>query len=76
VPPDWQDLFTAFVADPDGSLYRNLKRRLNPEDEPIVGTGSGLGLSIVKEIVESHDGTVGFAEPPEGWACNLEIRLP
>lgn len=75
-PSDTEDLFTPFVADPDGALYRGLKRRLNPEDEYVVGTGSGLGLSIVKEIVDAHGGTIAFAKPPEGWNCNLEICLP
>jgi signal transduction histidine kinase len=75
VPKHSDDLFTPFVSDPDGKLYRNLKRRLNPEDENVVGTGSGLGLSIVKEIVESHSGTVCFASPEKGFNCTLEVVL-
>ena len=76
VPENWEELFTPFIVDPDGTLYRNLKQKLNPEDEHVVGTGSGLGLSIVKEIVETHSGTVQFAEPTERYMCNLEIFLP
>lgn len=37
--------------------------------------GSGLGLSIVKSIVEAHDGTVEAVNRPEGGACFL-IAIP
>lgn len=38
-------------------------------------TGSGLGLSIVKAIVERHGGSVSVANAPEGGAI-FAIRLP
>lgn len=76
VPDDWPELFEPFVADPERSLYKKLKSRLNPEDSFIVGAGSGLGLSIVRAIVEARDGKIGFADPPAPWRCNLEIVMP
>ncbi len=38
--------------------------------------GSGLGLSIVKHIIENHGGTIAVRnnEPPPG--CTVELRLP
>ncbi|QUH00080.1 HAMP domain-containing histidine kinase [Saccharopolyspora erythraea] len=37
--------------------------------------GSGLGLSIVKQVAERHGGTVWAGEAPEGGAL-LSMRLP
>jgi signal transduction histidine kinase len=39
------------------------------------GNGSGLGLSIVKAIVERHGGTIAASNHPEGGAM-FEIALP
>lgn len=38
-------------------------------------TGVGLGLSIVREIVAGHGGTIAATSPP-GEGANFEIRLP
>jgi signal transduction histidine kinase len=72
----YDDVFAPFVADPTKRLYRALKAKLNPEDEYIVGTGSGLGLSIVKEILSYRGGDVRFVAPTENWKADLAINLP
>jgi signal transduction histidine kinase len=72
----FSEVFIPFVSDPDGRLYENLEARLNPEDNMIVGTGSGLGLGIVNEIVKAKGGTVVFQQPDKGWATQLQIKLP
>jgi signal transduction histidine kinase len=36
----------------------------------------GLGLKIVRDIVESNDGTVEVVNPPDGLITCLEVRLP
>jgi signal transduction histidine kinase len=71
----YQDVFTPFVADPEGKLYKKLSRELNPEDKYIVGTGSGLGLSIVKEIVQVRNGQISFVKPKGIWNAELEIII-
>ena len=39
------------------------------------GGGAGLGLSIVRAVVEAHGGDVSFTESPRGGA-RVEMRLP
>lgn len=38
--------------------------------------GSGLGLSIVREIVQAHRGTVSIASGPEGEGACFSCRFP
>jgi two-component system sensor histidine kinase MprB len=37
--------------------------------------GSGLGLAIVRQVAESHGGTVS-AEAAEGGGTRIRLRLP
>jgi len=40
-----------------------------------VPSGSGLGLSIVRAIIERHGGTITAANAPDGGAM-FELSLP
>ncbi len=51
------------------SFYRNDPARSNPVK------GSGLGLSIAKQIVEAHGGTI-YAESNVGEGMTITIQLP
>ena len=44
--------------------------------DPILGVGTGIGLTVVRDIVESYNGAVQFVDPPSPWVTCLEIRLP
>jgi len=72
----FEEVFIPFVSDPDGKLYDNLEKRINPEDSMIVGTGSGLGLGIVNEIVNARGGKIKFVRPNENWSTIIELELP
>jgi signal transduction histidine kinase len=73
---NYEKVFEPFAADPDSRLYRGLKAKLNPEDQYVVGTGSGLGLSIVSEILSFRGGRIRFVRPGKGWKADLEIVMP
>jgi signal transduction histidine kinase len=72
----YEDVFSPFSSDPEDLLYRGLDSKLNPEDEYIVGTGSGLGLSIVREILSYRGGSIHFVKPSNGWKADVEVVLP
>ncbi|MGO9959192.1 MAG: ATP-binding protein, partial [Solirubrobacteraceae bacterium] len=38
-------------------------------------TGSGLGLAIVREVAESHGGTVMLERPASGHGARFVVRL-
>ena len=62
IPEDFQDrIFERFSQSSDTET----------EDQ----TGSGLGLSIAKSIVELHGGTIGFESVPEG-GTTFHFDLP
>lgn len=71
----FEEVFTPFIADPDNNLYVNLDNNMNPADKDMIGTGSGLGLSIIKEIISVHEGEIRFKKPVKNWNANLEIIL-
>lgn len=72
----YEDAFVPFLADPSGELYAGLDDYSDAEDADILGTGSGLGLSIVREILQDCGGTARFVEPVGNWATDLEITFP
>ncbi len=58
---DWQRIFDPFIR---------LEESRNRDSG-----GAGLGLSIVKAIVEAHNGDIQVSDSPLGGAC-FEITLP
>jgi two-component system sensor histidine kinase MprB len=54
-----------------GQVFDRFFRGAHARDRP----GSGLGLSIVRQVAESHGGTVS-ADTAEGGGAQVVLRLP
>lgn len=68
------------VADDGPGMDRQARERaFDPfwrGDRARTAAGSGLGLSVVKRIVESHGGTVRLSEGDDGRGVKFVIELP
>ena len=67
------DLFGYNVMDPKKVLYEQLSKQINQGDGFLLGMGSGLGLNIVKNIVDRLKGVANFVAPGKGWRTQLEL---
>ena len=43
---------------------------------PVLGVGTGLGLTVVRDIIDTYAGTVRFVDVEKPWKTRLEIVLP
>lgn len=64
------------VSDPEGRLYKRLREKLQSQDFLVLGEGSGLGLSIVKDILASYGKSFDFRDPAAPWKTCVEVTLP
>lgn len=71
----FEEVFRPFISDPEGHLYEKLEEKANPEDRHLFGTGSGLGLSIVRDIARARQGNVVFLKPPDDWMAHVQVTL-
>jgi signal transduction histidine kinase len=60
----WEEVFEPLVS----------YSRVGPDLE--LGTGTGLGLTIVRDIVQVYGGSASFVDPPPGWGACVRIFLP
>lgn len=55
-------------------IFEPMYSTTNVEGPTSVGTG--LGLYIVKQVVERVDGEISLVDPPSGFETAFEVRLP
>ncbi|MDP3397358.1 MAG: ATP-binding protein [Methanoregula sp.] len=62
----------------DKELWETVFKPFNSYGEPDLtyGAGTGLGLKIVRDIVEAYEGEVNFIPPPSGWNTCIQIKIP
>lgn len=66
-------VFEPLVADPSGHIYSALNKLIPDDDLAALGRGSGLGLTIVKGIVETYGGDVCFIDTKPPWKTCVEV---
>ena len=69
-------LIEVIVADDGGGIPDEVRHKIYDQfytTKPL-GKGSGQGLTICRNIVTRHDGTIDFATSPEG--TTFTVRLP
>ncbi|MCL5962685.1 MAG: ATP-binding protein, partial [Chloroflexi bacterium] len=71
-----EKVFQPLMADPGGDLYEGLKQRIADKDLVALGRGSGIGLTIVRSIVETYGGQAGFVDAEALWKTCVEVVLP
>lgn len=64
---DWENIFNAFFTT-SKPVYAD------QSNQDI--SGSGLGLKIVRDIIESYGGTIMVVSPKSGYATTMKITIP
>ena len=72
----WTEVFEPLVADPEKKIYSGLKSKIKDDDITTLGMGSGLGLTIVKEMANRYNGDVRFIDVKNPWKTGIEVILP
>ena len=80
-------IFVEFIDNGDGIPLENRNKIFNaffttssPKGHKASSTdeltGTGLGLKIVRDIVESYNGEISIENAPEGFSTNIKISIP
>jgi len=66
----------AQVNPADGERWFEPYASTTKEIDPVLGQGTGLGLTITRSLVAENAGTIHFVTPRPPFATALEIKLP
>ena len=70
-----EKVFEPLTADPYNQIYKGLRRIIQDEELAALGRGSGLGLNIVRGIVETYGGKAHFIDVKPPWKTCAEVIL-
>jgi signal transduction histidine kinase len=70
-----EPFYSIVVRDDGVGFQADLEKKLNVEDAIPELPGSGLGLTIVRQIARVHQGKTNFRNLPTG-GCEAELSLP
>jgi signal transduction histidine kinase len=63
-------------SDIESSIFDPFVHRSHDPRDDLLGQGTGLGLFVVREIVEDNNGSVSITSPPPGYVTAFRIELP
>lgn len=72
----WESVFEPLVSDPEDKIYNPISLTFKDEALATLGRGSGMGLNIVKGILEAYKGKAKFISPKGRWNTSILVDLP
>jgi signal transduction histidine kinase len=48
----------------------------DPHATEFDGSGLGIGLTVVRELIQAHQGTVRVSSPGKGFGSQFKVTLP
>jgi signal transduction histidine kinase len=58
-----------------GRIFDPLYTTTSSLDSPL-GSGMGLGLALIRRLLEGYKGSIGLVDPPDGFSTCFRVRIP